>query len=56
MLTVTTPISRLSGCYVKGDYHKKFILDGESIEVFEDANGAPFNHGPYTCHDGELTQ
>jgi hypothetical protein len=24
--------------------------------VFEDANGAPFNHGPYTCHDGELTQ
>jgi hypothetical protein len=54
--TVTTPISRLAGCYVKGGYHKKFILDGESIEVFEDANGEPFNRGPYVCHDGELTQ
>jgi hypothetical protein len=42
--TVTTPISRLAGCYVQN--LKDFIVHGESIEM---------SGHRLTCNDGELT-
>jgi hypothetical protein len=44
--TVTTPISRLAGCYVGNGHSKDFIVHNESIEI---------SGRRYTCNDGELT-
>jgi hypothetical protein len=45
--TVTTPITRLAGCYIGTLGPKDFILSGESSEI---------SGHRYTCNDGELTR
>ena len=46
---------RPAGCFVKDGYGTKFIFDGESIEVFEDARGLPIRaEYAQTCEDGNL--
>lgn len=54
--TVTSPVSRLAGCYVEFGYDTQFVVDGATISTFRDGNGDPVERGPYVCNDGELSR
>lgn len=54
--TVTSERQRLAGCYVAAGY-KNFILDGESLDVYRGADGAPRCTGfRDVCSDGTLAR
>ena len=52
--TVSTPVSRLAGCYVPNGYFKHFIVHRESIDQFRRSDGTRYPGPRYTCVDGEL--
>jgi hypothetical protein len=52
--TVTAEIERKAGCYIRGGY-PDFLRDGQSTNVFHNANGDPVCTGyRLTCDDGVL--
>ena len=53
--TVTTAVTRRSGCYVEDGY-KNFLRDGASLDVFKDVRDRPVcGATSQTCTDGELS-
>ncbi len=53
--TVTSPVSRESGCYVEEAYSTQFLRHNEFVHLFRDAFDEPScNDVGYICRDGEL--
>lgn len=53
--TVEAAVARRAGCF-SGNGYKRFVLDGESIDVIRTPSGPVCGSYRYTCNDGEFSR